>query len=1135
MKTKILLLMYFFSTILYSQQQSPEIKPELPNVIPPSPTVAALMKFEEIPVSNYTGIPDISIPIHTLNLSKNLKLNVALKYHTNNIKVKDIASDVGLGWSLQTGGSITRTVRGIPDELLASKKIGIYHTYSGPYNNNIPNNYYLAIQNLQNYLANPISNNAELYREFAFHSDTKGLYDTEHDIWQFSFLNFSGRFIVKKTGDNYEVELLDDNTLVIIPEFDSRYSYLIKGFTIYDDLGNKYIFNISESAECNTFSDTVHQDNSPSNSLDSYTFKNAFHLTSIVDPNNQTICELEYNVSGFEEISYSSSLSAFSLNGLVDLEQDINQILYSSCTTVSPDYIRGLYMPKNQSTVNATKYTVKKISKIKSRNTVINFNYATGREDERYVGRENAKIVHEIEIKDTINVIDKFTFEYVYKLCPKKKMFLDKIKKGINTYLYPYRFEYKESNIQNVVAEDYWGYLKDQDPFFPSREVDRDNVSAFAIAKIHYPTGGYKEIEYEANTYSKSYDGDVESFEENTYNYNLSDQPIIVTSLNTTSVNSFVINNSRNDIYVVINNSSSLNSFNLEILRNGISYSNKFIENCMTDGCNFYLKNYPLGTYTIKITSIELGQIITPSNPINFSFKVKELKPISSQEQFLYGSGFRVKAIKDFDNVLLYSKKFSYDKVGESNGTSGVLVSLRPVFSYEKLKIRPEIRSGCQSGHVQVFAQQDIFYIVYNESDVISKSGTKGSMIGYTQVEVENTDHSKVRYYYTMESDPVLGNPPLLNLESPSFDYKRGLLLKEETRNSQQKLLKEVTNQYEFTESEVTTGIEFNGSFDGGYNSNPVYKLFRHYEAYKFYKDVGACSTPGVSPHDFCGVDFPSNTFRDLLYINNNLKKTIKGRADLVNKITKEYFYPQGSNVPKIVEITENFTYNPINKQIASHTVDNSKGEILTTNYFYHTGNSPYTQNRISEIEAIEKKKGSEVLSETRINYDKDWTNNQSYLPKNIETSKGSQSLETQVAFENYDEFGNPLQVRKENGMFISYIWGYNKTQSIAKIENIKYSQIDPNLILAVQNASNNSYDGTEPALISALNDLRAALPGTMVTTYTYKPLVGVRTITNPNGDIVTYDYDDFGRLIRVYDAQGNPVSENEYHYRTQN
>lgn len=69
------------------------------NVIPPSPEAASLGKFGEVPVSYYTGIPDISIPLVQI-AEKNLAVNVGLSYHAGGIKVEETASRVGLGWAL---------------------------------------------------------------------------------------------------------------------------------------------------------------------------------------------------------------------------------------------------------------------------------------------------------------------------------------------------------------------------------------------------------------------------------------------------------------------------------------------------------------------------------------------------------------------------------------------------------------------------------------------------------------------------------------------------------------------------------------------------------------------------------------------------------------------------------------------------------------------------------------------------------------------------------------------------------------------------------------------------------------------------------------------------------------------------
>ena len=80
-----------------------------------SPTAAALGKFGDIPVSNHTGIPNISIPVYTVK-EGNLSLPISLSYHAGGMKVMEPAGWVGAGWSLTAGGVISRTFRGAADE-----------------------------------------------------------------------------------------------------------------------------------------------------------------------------------------------------------------------------------------------------------------------------------------------------------------------------------------------------------------------------------------------------------------------------------------------------------------------------------------------------------------------------------------------------------------------------------------------------------------------------------------------------------------------------------------------------------------------------------------------------------------------------------------------------------------------------------------------------------------------------------------------------------------------------------------------------------------------------------------------------------------------------------------------------------
>ncbi len=84
-------------------------------MIPPSPEAAAFAKVANYDVGPFTGRPDIHVPLYTIK-TRSLTVPISLSYDETGIRVDNIASWVGMNWSLETGGVITRSVMDRPDE-----------------------------------------------------------------------------------------------------------------------------------------------------------------------------------------------------------------------------------------------------------------------------------------------------------------------------------------------------------------------------------------------------------------------------------------------------------------------------------------------------------------------------------------------------------------------------------------------------------------------------------------------------------------------------------------------------------------------------------------------------------------------------------------------------------------------------------------------------------------------------------------------------------------------------------------------------------------------------------------------------------------------------------------------------------
>ena len=225
MRLKLLLLISFSfcSWVLWGQSSGFSFENIGTNkVIAPSPTAASLGKYGNIPIGLYTGAPDIKVPLYDINLS-DIKVPVFLNYSGGGVKVGELASWVGLGWSLNAGGAITRVTRGLPDEM---------RLYSSNPSINL----------------NPTNDQAADY--------ITNIKDGQVDVFYFNFLGRAGRFVLdeeKKAFICPDQKMVIEPTkyeMVSFPTFNGQLvelmRYVITEWKIVDENGNQYYFSAYE-------------------------------------------------------------------------------------------------------------------------------------------------------------------------------------------------------------------------------------------------------------------------------------------------------------------------------------------------------------------------------------------------------------------------------------------------------------------------------------------------------------------------------------------------------------------------------------------------------------------------------------------------------------------------------------------------------------------------------------------------------------------------------------------------------------------------------------------------------------------------------------------------------------------------
>jgi hypothetical protein len=251
MNKKLLLAVLLSVFLLKASAQQDPTNYTKPDIIPPSPTAAALSRYGNVPVTMYTGMANVGIPIFTVQ-GTDISLPISLSYNYNGLKPAEQVSWVGLGWSLQAGGVITHSVHGKDDEYNTGNAYA-YENSAAKYTNA-----YVTDDNT--YLTDVMNRT----------------YDAEPDVYSFNFAGHSGKFARVK------------NRYVLFPLQKLKIADNGMGFNITTEDGTIYSFTESETTQTKSSSGTGFI---PS-------FTSAWYLTSVTNAAQTEKITLTYTDEG---------------------------------------------------------------------------------------------------------------------------------------------------------------------------------------------------------------------------------------------------------------------------------------------------------------------------------------------------------------------------------------------------------------------------------------------------------------------------------------------------------------------------------------------------------------------------------------------------------------------------------------------------------------------------------------------------------------------------------------------------------------------------------------------------------------------------------------------------------------------
>ena len=465
-----------------------------------SPQTWAFIRYGDTPMDYYTGKAMVNVPIYTYK-DKDFELPISVGYASEGFIPSRQTGILGLNWFLNCGGSISREIKGIPDDRSQNGCSGFLISDSSDSD----------IYNL----------NGIVYPESSVTYQVNNK-ETTSDIYHFNFGGHKGTFHFNGNRDAFVYNtngLHGTFTIVPIRPINSE----LTGFIIKTGDGYEYIFG---NKDLESYNNCVERSiNGQFCSWANFEFANGAHdyeypivtwnLTKIIAPNGRSVKFNYHNINGYlkEYINTETENNPFLVATFTNSHDNYH---WRSVSFTRTCYLDNVIIDDDNNTDDSEnhKTTIQFTTSLKNCYDRPESTRANSYEDDHLI-TQNLYKLDEITVTNPNNKqIHKTSFTYKTK---NDRLILTKITTvGLGDYTMSYHEEYLYPAI-STADTDFWGFYNGKgneysnvcattvDEFFndvisSDYKIPNWKYSRLGCLKrITYPTKGFTEFEYEPN------------------------------------------------------------------------------------------------------------------------------------------------------------------------------------------------------------------------------------------------------------------------------------------------------------------------------------------------------------------------------------------------------------------------------------------------------------------------------------------------------------------------------------------------------------------------------------------------------------------------------------------------------------